>query len=431
MSLKPTEKSVLYIAYHYPPLLGSSGVHRSLAFSRHLSENDWDTRVLTSSLAGYDNWSEQQIDLIPQQIEVIRAYGRNAAKTFSFRGKYLSWLALPDNWQSWIIGGVISGLNTIKQRRPSIIVSTYPIASAHIIAYLLHRMTGIPWVADFRDPMAQQGYPSDLRKRRIFQWIESKVVAHCSHVILTAPGALALYRERFPQVDSDFWQLINNGYDKVIFEQLAKKSTVESTAQVQRDLCRPFILLHSGIIYPSERDPCQFFAAISELKQTKLLDAKMIQIRLRATGNDDIYRPMLEQLDIADIVTLEPAIPYREALQEMFSVDGLLLLQAANCDYQIPAKAYEYIRVKKPILGLMPRDGDTGMLLQQVGISSIAPLDNQEQIAQALLSFVSRLVNGDFEELTDESIEQYSRQHQAARFERILDRVINENCLVE
>ena len=86
MSLELSNKSVLYIAYHYPPILGSSGVHRSLAFSRYLSEHGWDTRMLTASLKGYDHWSPQQFDFIPPKVEVIRAFCRNAATDLSIKG---------------------------------------------------------------------------------------------------------------------------------------------------------------------------------------------------------------------------------------------------------------------------------------------------------------------------------------------------------
>jgi hypothetical protein len=259
----------------------------------------------------------------------------------------------------------------------------------------------------------------------MFHWIEAKAVAHCSRIILTAPGALSLYQERFMATDPNFWQLINNGYDKVIFDQLDQKQPLQVSATAERT--EPFVLLHSGVIYPSERDPTKLFAAIAQLKREKKLNANMLVLRLRATGHDHIYQPLLVELDITDMVLLEPPIPYKDALQEMFEVDGLLLLQASNCDYQIPAKAYEYIRVNKPILGLMPRDGDTGLLLQQVGISSIAPLNDQEQIAQALLSFVSHLLSDDFSGLPQEQIEQYSRQSQAVRFELLLNQVINQS----
>ena len=58
--------SVLYIAFHYPPIIGSSGVHRTLAFTRYLNEHNWDTTVLTSSLKAYEMWSKEQFDFLQQ-----------------------------------------------------------------------------------------------------------------------------------------------------------------------------------------------------------------------------------------------------------------------------------------------------------------------------------------------------------------------------
>ena len=137
------------------------------------------------------------------------------------------------------------------------------------------------------------------------------------------------------------------------------------------------VLLHSGVIYPSERDPGQLFIALAELKQGSLVNGERLQVRLRATGHDQLYQQQIEQLDIGDMVKLEPSIPYMQALEEMLSVDGLLLLQADNCNYQIPAKAYEYIRAQKPVLALTPRDGDTGLLLLDAGVADIAALDDK------------------------------------------------------
>lgn len=345
-------KKVLYIAYHFPPILGSSGVHRTLAFTRHLANKNWHTTVLTASLKGYDNWTEEQTQFIPDNVNVIRAFCRNAAKHFSFKGKYLSLMALPDNWQSWIVGGFLSGLKSIISNKPDVIVSTYPIASAHLIAYLLHKVSGIPWVADFRDPMAQADYPTDKRKKKVFEWIEKKAVKHCKYIILTAPGAVVFYRNKFPKIADDFWQLIPNGFDQEIFDNLVIEQVLPKNNKIT--------LLHSGVIYPSERDPRHLFNAIKELKQTGKIDPEKFQIILRATGHDSLFQSMLTDLNINDVVKLVAPISYKEALIEILSVDALLLLQADNCDYQIPAKAYEYIKAQKPVLALTTEQGDTG-----------------------------------------------------------------------
>ena len=199
-------------------------------------------------------------------------------------------------------------------------MSTYPIASAHVIAYLLHKVTGIPWVADFRDPMAQDDYPTEERKKKIYEWIENKAVKHCENIILTAPGAVEFYQNKFPQVDKNFWQLVPNGFDEHIFSGI-EASSVEINAEKNKKIT----LLHSGVIYPSERDPSDLFQAISELKQEQKIDRDNFKLILRATGHDDQYKIKLTALNIADVVNLEPPIPYKEALQEMLSVDGLLL----------------------------------------------------------------------------------------------------------
>lgn len=403
--------SVLYIAFHYPPIIGSSGVHRTLAFTRYLNEHNWDTTVLTSSLKAYEMWSKEQFDFIPKGVKVIRAFGRSTAKDLSFKGKYLSWMALPDNWQSWIFGGVISGFIAIKKNRPKVIVSTYPIASAHIIAYILHKLTDVPWVADLRDPMAQENYPSDPRKKKIFHWIERKIIKHCKNAIVTTSGTLQLYRERFPAVPSSFWQLVSNGYDKKMFNELTISEKVEKDK---------ITLLHSGLIYPSERDPLPLFQALARLKEQGKINTQKFELRLRATGHDAVYAPILEELNISDIVTLQPAVPFKQALDEMVSVDCLLLLQAANCDYQIPAKAYEYLKANKPVLALTTKEGDTGQLMARSPKTTIARLDDEREIFTALSTFIEEVKFGDYESLSEAEIESYSRQSQANIFEEIL-----------
>ena len=419
--LPSSPPSVLYIAFHYPPILGSSGVHRTLAFTRHLDSNGWNVRVLTASLKAYHNWSEEQFSFIPKKVQVIRAFARDVSRHFSWRGKYLNAMALPDNWQSWILGGVVSGLISIIRNRPDVIVSTYPIASAHIIAYVLHCITGVPWVSDLRDPMAQTGYPSDPLRKKIYEWIERKIVKHCRFSIVTAPGAKVLYQQRFPEIADDFWQIIPNGYDEKLFEQLKPAARGSSKVAGEEKRC---VVLHSGLIYPDERDPSQLFSALSELKQEGAVNIENLRLRLRATGNDKLYQQQIDQLNIADMVKLEPSISYLSALEEMLSVDGLLLLQADNCNYQIPAKAYEYIRAQKPILALTPAAGDTGQLLAKAGVAEISPLDDKEQIKVALLQFVAKLNGAEPVSMDQESIEQYSRQRQAAKFQALLEKAI-------
>jgi hypothetical protein len=41
------------LAFHYPPYFGSSGILRTLKFSKFLPENGWQCTVLTASPRAY------------------------------------------------------------------------------------------------------------------------------------------------------------------------------------------------------------------------------------------------------------------------------------------------------------------------------------------------------------------------------------------
>ena len=70
--------------------------------------------------------------------------------------------------------------------------------------------------------------------------------------------------------------------------------------------------------------------------------------------------------------------------------DGLLLLQAANCNEQIPAKLYEYMRAGRPILALTDPNGDSATTVRQAGLDTIARLDSIDEIQQLLERFIDQ-----------------------------------------
>ena len=338
-------KRVLLIAYHYPPLRGSSGIQRALRFSQYLREFGWEPIVLTAHPRAYQDKSEDLLADVPPGVIVERAFALDTSKHLALAGRYPRFLANPDRWMSWWYGAVPAGLRLIKKYKPAAIWSTYPIATAHKIGATLNRLTGVPWVADFRDPMAQEGYPPDPTIWAAFKRIEMQALAQARFVTFTSPGAIRTYRKNYPDLAADKLVLLENGYDEEAFTLAAgRKSAGGADGRI--------VLLHSGIIYSSERDPTQLFAALQQLRQSGHSQAGRLLLRLRATGNDESMREKIAAIGIADMVELAPPKPYADALAEMLTVDGLLVLQASNCNDQIPAKAYEYLRAGRPLLAL-------------------------------------------------------------------------------
>src|SRR5262245_15998983 len=261
-------KKVLMVVFHYPPWSGGSAVHRTLKFTKYLPEFGWQPIVLAPSARAYPQNGAKPC-AIPQGVEVTRAFALDTARHLSFRGSYSRCLSLPDRWISWWPGAVVNGLRLLRRNKPDVIWSTYPIATTHLIALTLQRLSGLPWVADFRDPMKEvdpntgEEFPEDPTTRKVNGWIERPTLKHCSRAVFTTPGTLRMYASRFPEIPSSRWAVIPNGYDEEDF------LAAEREANFPPPTGDPVCLLHSGLLYPYVRDPTCFFSALSDLRRAE------------------------------------------------------------------------------------------------------------------------------------------------------------------
>ncbi len=203
-----------------------------------------------------------------------------------------------------------------------------------------------------------------------------------------------------------------NGYDEPDFADLVPKQTTNNRVR----------LLHSGLIYPWERDPRPFFRALARLKTEGQISPDTLSIDLRACGSEAEYQKDAEELGIQDLVHFLPHLPYRDSLQDAAEADCLLLLQAACCDHQIPAKAYEYLRLNKPILALTTHTGDTAKLLNEAGGATIVDIADESAIYAALPSFL-RSVRSKTHHLP-RATDAYSRYSQAQRLAECMSGLI-------
>lgn len=412
-------KRLLMIAYHFPPVRVSSGIQRTLKFCAYLREFGWEPLVLTVSPHAYEITSPDQLGEIPPGVVVERAFGLDTSRHLAIRGKYLHWMAQPDRWVSWWPAAVWTGMKMIRKYQPQAIMSTFPIATAHRIGLSLQKRSGLPWVADFRDSMTEPGYPRDPLTWRVHRRLEEEAVRHCAKAVFTTVPTRDMYAERYPEIAADRWAVIENGFDE---ENFRDAENGLSQAPLGQD--GQLTLVHSGVLYPKERDPRPFFAAISQLKNAGKIDGKSLRIVLRATGSDGLYKPMLDELRIDDIVHLEPVVPYREALQEMLRADALLLFQGSVCNHQVPAKIYEYYRAGKPILALADPAGISAQMLRDVGVRDIADIADQSAIATTLENMLDAMRRKARSGVAREAAALNSRKSRTAELARLLDQFI-------
>ena len=412
-------KRVLMVAFQFPPFQGSSGIHRTLSFCRYLPENNWQPLVLTPKARAYPRRSDDLLSKIPQDLVVKKTFALDAARDLAIMGRYLRCSAIPDQWASWWFSAVPAGLRMIKQYRPQAIWSTYPTSSAHMIAMTLQRISGLPWIADFRDPMIYESFPTEPMTRRSRSWLEQKTLQNCASAVFVTPSAQALYQGRYPSLPDSRFTLISNGYDEESFSSLSAAAIPTSL-----DASRPLTLVHSGLLEPQDRDPEPFFTGLAQLLEQGRIQRGKLKVILRASGSESLYHEQIKARGLSDVIALEPHCSYPQALEEMLSADGLLVFQGSDCNRQIPGKIYEYIRARKPILSLVDMRGDTAQLLTALGIDTCAKIDDAEDIARALDHFVTLLGQRQAPVAGEEDVQRYSRHHKAVELAQLLDSVM-------
>jgi hypothetical protein len=389
---------------------------RTLKFAQHLGRFGWQPTVLTVDPMAY----EQRYETIPEPpagVEVHRVRAFDTARHLSILGRYPRFLAVPDRWATWRFAAVRRALSLIRRLQPQVIWSTYPIATAHVIGASVHRRTGLPWVADCRDSMTEADYPRDPEIRDAFLRIEREMVQQATRVVFTAPGTQRMYAERYPEVPAGRWQLMPNGYDEEDFTGLPER---QQTARQQ------VTLLHSGVLYPIERNPRALFSALRSLRDRGAMTADSLRVVLRACGHEREIGALIEEFGIADLVRLEPGLPYRDALAEMTSVDALLLLQAANCNHQIPAKLYEYLRAGRPLLALTDPAGDTARQVVAASAGAVIPLDDAVAIERELPRFLDQVRAGTLPVADRAQVRAFDRIEQSRRLAGLFDQVLVE-----
>ena len=407
-------RRLLLVAFHFPPLIGSSGIQRTLRFAQYLPDFGWNPTVLTVGNSAHESIDPSSLDLIPEGCDVVRVPCLDARRHLSIAGRYPRFVADPDRWVSWTMLGRSIGAQVCRQRGIDAVWSTYPIASAHRLASAISRRTRLPWIADFRDPMAQPGYPADPVIWNSFRRIEEDAAQNASAMVFVTESAMNTFRHQFASTNPSRFHLIENGFDEATFPNTPPRARQSIHA-------RPLILLHSGIVYPSERDPTALFDAVSSLDRRGLIRPADVRIRFRAAVHEDLLRNLSSSRAISDYIEVVPSVPYPKAIEEMLSVDGLVLLQGDNCNEQIPAKLYEYLRAGRPILGLADPAGDTGRRLIQLGFPDVAKLESSAEIETTLLRFLSLIRSDQAFTLAPESVKRFSRREGARQLAELLE----------
>ncbi len=406
----------LCVAYAFPPI-NRSGTHRTLGFVRHLDSLGWDATVLTVD-PGDEPVDAGLLDRVPESTEVIQSLwtdliaqakrmlclGRSQERASDFPrdaarydqtvisgtardgkpGGVKEWvsrlLITPDSRLGWLGPATRRGMAAIRRRRPEVIYSTSPYMTAHLIAARLARRTGVPWVADFRDPWCDNPFRSlgFTSLRRWDEWLERRTLRRAAHVVCTTSTMRDRFAERLPFVREKS-SVITNGFDAELLTGL----TPTRVAPVE-DL----VLTHCGQFYGPRRPQVWFDALRRVLDQPS---DRPRRIHLQLLGPDSYEgRPLMElaaDAGVAEHVHVSGSKSHREALSHMAGSDVLLLAGSSGVgsDLQVPNKLFEYLAVRRPIIAAVSANSPVVGILREAGAeASVCDPEDALGIAEAI-----------------------------------------------
>jgi glycosyltransferase involved in cell wall biosynthesis len=418
------KRKVLMVVHHYPPDGSSSGVLRPLKFSKYLPDHGWVPHILTLQEWLYPVKDDSLMSDIPGEAVVHRTFALDSSRHLAIRGRYFSCSAIPDRFASWFPFGVLKGLRVIRSAGIHVLYSTSPSPTAHLIAGALKLTTKVPWVADFRDPWVEEGIfpPPGTLRYRVESTLERLVVQHADRLLVTTPHLGREFIRRYPQCPADKVQVIYNGYDQADFQQLPQARKNDR-----------FEILHAGLVTPEFRNPQPLLRAIASLFAEGLLKHEDVRISFLGGGSyvsSAEFAAMVQQAGLAGVVAVFDRVPHEEALRYQAQAAVLLLLQASDDTRAlIPAKAFEYLRLNRPILALVLDGATTELLNGMEACFAVDPAD-QDKLRHAILTLYRAWQQSPEGQSISRSITRYERKNLTAEFARLLDQMTKRSPFV-
>lgn len=429
-----TRKKVLIITYYWPPS-GGSGVQRWVKFVKYLRDFGYEPVVYAPENPEYPARDTSLFEDLPGDLEVIKrpiwepysfykkwvgmkkdsSLGAGLMKeeeTASWKQKVSLWirsnLFIPDARCFWIRPSIRFLTSYLKEHPVDAIISTGPPHSMHMIAKGLKKKTGLPWLADFRDPWTNIDFFEDLLltpySRNRHHKLEKRVLDTADKVVTVSPS----HQKEYEELTDTEVLLITNGFDEADFPK----------AVYQKD--EFFKLLHIGMMGPA-RNPQILWESIAELNREH--EAFRRDFKLRLIGKVDVtVKSSIEEYELQDQVDLSPYIPHKEIVREQQQSDALLLIinEAPNANMIIPGKMFEYMAAQRPIVCLSPVEGDVQKMLHPLDHASYILNDQKALLKDELLRLHSKWKKGDTPDI-DIQIQKYSRRSLTKAMAKELD----------
>ena len=395
-------KRVLIITYYWPPT-GGSGVQRWVKFAKYLPSLGWQPVIYTPEnpeQLAVDHSLEKEI---PEGVEIIKTHitepyelykkflhksGHTKeavevnpvnAQNKSLAQKAAMWvrgnLFRPDPRCLWIRPSVKFLKKYLEEHPVDLIVSTGPPQSMHLIGRRLSMQTGLPWIADFRDPWTKIFYFKHLSMTKATErWhhrMEKKVLDDATAVVAVSP----LVQQEFQTMTQTPVELITNGYDECDFPD---GKCEEATGGPDRD----FVIAHTGL-FAADGNPTVLWDVLAEKCNKDENFKKLLKIKLIGKTDAQIISSIKDSGLGENLIDMGYQ-PHAAAISAQRTASLLILPLRKEPEYKavLPGKLFEYLASWRPVLGIGQPDGAMSMILNTTKTGVVLNWEDRKSVSR-------------------------------------------------
>ena len=435
-------KRVLIITYYWPPT-GGSGVQRWVKFAKYLPSEGWQPVIYTPENPEQLAVDESLAAEVPPETEVLKTritepyelykkflrksgHSKEAvevnpvnAQNKSAMQKLAMWVRgnffRPDPRCLWIRPSVRVLKKYLKEHPVDLIVSTGPPQSMHLIGMRLAQETGLPWIADFRDPWTRIFYFKHLAMTAATEkWhhrMEKKVLDAADAVVAVSP----LVQQEFQAMTQTPVELITNGFDECDFD-------TQEQGLVSGGPEQDFVLTHTGL-FAADGNPTVLWQVLAEKCRKDKKFGRHLKIRLIGKTDEQISAS-LDTYGLSGNTEDLGYLPHAEAVRHQRNASLLMLPLRKEPEYKavLPGKLFEYLASWRPVLGIGQTDGAMSMILNSTKTGVVLDWSDKESMAKYIDLCWERHLKGELT-VEDADLTQFTRVELTRRIAKLFERM--------
>lgn len=417
----------------FPPSAGG-GVYRPLSFVKYLSRLSWDITVITPRPGGFWISDPALVREVPDSVRVIRTSSlsgqsvlgnmnkkgssRRSSGRFGILRRFGEYFLVPDTYIGWIPFACMAA-RALKNESFDIIYSTSPPDSTHLAARKFAMRTGIPWVADFRDPWIglYLRKPPTPFHRSIHHRMEARVV-EADRVIVTTDWQKKVLEENHPGCRVE---KIPNGFDEDDFAETIKPAvtTVDAPDGI-------FRIVHCGMLTLG-RTSGPFLDGLARFLCSRPESRGRVKVVFAGARESD-NEELVHRYGLSDTVEFMDNLPHSQCVNLERDSHVLLMIKHDDEKYRglIPGKLFEYIGARRPILAIAP-EGEAASIIARENRGEVVSHGSPEKVADTLSRLYDLFLAGTLEESYSlDELPSYSRRIAADTLDEIMREMIGD-----